>query len=113
MWFSLGGCKCIALDANVQKDACLFIRSVHSFIILYVFTGAVKRNPKTSASTLKEVYTAIASWLHGTRDRDGRRLKRVSESRRAVAAAVVDDQPQPQVVQEEQEGGEVLDYAVL
>ena len=97
----------------MHKNAHLFIRSVYSFLILYVFTGAAKRNPKTSASTPKEVYIAIASWLHGTRQRDGRRLKRVSESRRSVPAAVVDDQTQPQVVQEEQEGGEVLDYAVL
>ena len=81
-------------------------------LINYVFTGAVKRNPRTSSSTLKEVDTAIASWLQGTRDRDGRRLKRVAESRRAVPAAVEDGQPQPQVVHEEQDG-EVFDYAVL
>ena len=61
---------CSIPGKHVALLACSKNITLHNILLInYVFTGAVKRNPRTSSSTLKEVDTAIASWLHGTRDR--------------------------------------------
>lgn len=53
-------------------------------------TGAVKRNTQTASCNRKDVESAVAKWLLGSRDRNGGRVLRAwreKEQREAIAAA--------------------------
>lgn len=44
-----------------------------------LWSGGVKKNPRTSTASKKDVELALAKWFSGARDRDGRRALRVKK----------------------------------
>jgi hypothetical protein len=47
--------------------------------ILYWFSESVRRNPRTSGSTDRDIELAVSSWLKYSRDREGGRSDRASQ----------------------------------
>jgi hypothetical protein len=53
-----------------------------------LLSGGVKKNPRTSSASKKDVELALAKWFSGARDRDSRRALRVFKAAcRTVASS--------------------------
>ena len=61
--------------------------------VTLLVVGAVKKNVSTSGCGRKDVETAVAKWLIGSRDRDGARLQRAHREKQQQCTAAVTDSP--------------------